>query len=63
MIELAINHCLSDMPYFLLPAILPLMIKDFGLTYGGAGATLSIMSISMIVFQTVIGVYAGKFNN
>ncbi len=62
MIELAINHFLSDIPFFLLPAILPLMIKDFGLTYGGAGATLSIMSISMIVFQTVIGFYAGKYN-
>ncbi len=62
MIELAINHFLSDMPYFLLPAILPLMSKDFGLTYGGAGATLSIMFISMVVFQTVIGFYAEKFN-
>ena len=52
---ISLCHFTSDAPWFLLSAVLPVVIKDFGLSYGGAGASVTTMIVSMILFQTLIG--------
>ena len=54
---ISLCHFISDTPWFLLPAVLPVVIKDFGLSYGGAGASVTTMIVSMIVFQTLLGFF------
>ncbi len=59
---LSLTHFISDMPFFLLPSILPLIISDFNLNYGQAGAIVTSLLLSMIIVQILTGIAGNHVN-
>jgi FSR family fosmidomycin resistance protein-like MFS transporter len=56
-------HFMNDGTVFLLPAVLPLIILEYGLTFGGAGLLSSIIPFCLGVLQTPIGGVSDRFPN
>ena len=62
LVGLSLTHFISDMPFFLLPSILPLLISDFNLSYGQAGAIVTSLLLSMIIVQILTGMVGNRVN-
>jgi len=56
-------HFMNDGTVFLLPAVLPLIILEYGLTFGAAGLLSSIIPFCLGVLQTPIGSVSDRFPN
>jgi len=58
----SLAHFANDVPLTLLPAVLPVLIKEFNLNYAAAGAVITASSFLMTSFQAVTGYVADRWN-
>ncbi len=56
-------HFMNDGTVFLLPSVLPLIILEYGLSFGAAGLISSIIPFCLGVLQTPIGSVSDRFPN
>lgn len=56
-------HFMNDGTVFLLPSVLPLIILEFGLSFGAAGLLSSIIPFCLGVLQTPVGTISDRFPN
>ncbi len=61
-IATSIAHFANDVPVTLLPAVLPLLIKEFDLSYAAAGAAITASALLMTSLQAVTGYVADRWN-
>jgi FSR family fosmidomycin resistance protein-like MFS transporter len=58
----SIAHFANDVPLTLLPAVLPLLIEEFDLSYAAAGAAITASALLMTSLQAVTGYVADRWN-
>jgi len=58
----SIAHFANDVPLTLLPAVLPILIQEFNLSYGAAGAVITASAFLMTSLQAVTGYVADRWN-
>ena len=58
----SIAHFANDVPLTLLPAVLPILIEEFGLSYAAAGAVITASALLMTSLQAVTGYVADRWN-
>jgi MFS family permease len=56
-------HIMNDGTVFLLPTVLPLIVLNYGFSYGIAGFVSAIIPFCLGVFQTPVGRYSDRFSN
>jgi FSR family fosmidomycin resistance protein-like MFS transporter len=61
-VALSLAHFANDAPFTLLPAVLPLVMKDFDLSYAAAGAIITLSTVLMASLQAVSGYVADRTN-
>ncbi len=57
-----IAHFANDVPLTLLPAVLPILIEEFNLSYAAAGAVITASALLMTSLQAVTGYVADRWN-
>ncbi len=62
MIAISTAHFVNDIPSLLLPALLPLVIVEFGLNYAEAGFAIVAFTSLMTVMQAFTGYMADRMN-
>ena len=55
-------HFANDVPLTLLPAVLPVLIEEFDLSYAAAGAIITASALLMTSLQAVTGYVADRWN-
>jgi len=58
----SIAHFANDVPLTLLPAVLPILIEEFDLSYAAAGAVITTSALLMTSLQAVTGYVADRWN-
>ena len=58
----SIAHFANDVPLTLLPAVLPILIEEFDLSYAAAGAVITASALLMTSLQAVTGYVADRWN-
>ncbi len=58
----SIAHFANDVPLTLLPAVLPILIEEFNLSYAAAGAVITASALLMTSLQAVTGYVADRWN-
>ena len=58
----SITHFANDVPLTLLPAVLPILIEEFDLSYAAAGAVITASALLMTSLQAVTGYVADRWN-
>jgi len=58
----SIAHFANDVPLTLLPAVLPILIEEFDLSYAAAGAVITTSGLLMTSLQAVTGYVADRRN-
>ena len=58
----SIAHFANDVPLTLLPAVLPILIEEFDLSYAAAGALITASGLLMTSLQAVTGYFADRWN-
>jgi FSR family fosmidomycin resistance protein-like MFS transporter len=58
----SIAHFANDVPLTLLPAVLPILIEEFDLSYATAGALIAASALLMTSLQAVTGYFADRWN-
>lgn len=58
----SIAHFVNDVPLTLLPAVLPILIEEFNLSYAAAGAMITASALLMTSLQAVTGYFADRWN-
>ena len=58
----SIAHFANDVPLTLLPAVLPILIEEFDLSYAAAGAVITAYALLMTSLQAVTGYVADRWN-
>lgn len=58
----SVAHFANDVPLTLLPAVLPLLIEEFDLSYAAAGAAITASALLMTSLQAVTGYVADRWN-
>jgi len=58
----SIAHFTNDVPLTLLPAVLPILRKEFDLSYAAAGAIITVSALLMTSLQAVTGYIADRWN-
>ncbi|MGQ9461127.1 MAG: MFS transporter [Candidatus Bathyarchaeaceae archaeon] len=58
----SLAHFANDVPLTLLPAVLPILIEKFGLSYALAGAMITVPAFLMTSLQSVTGYIADRWN-
>jgi len=58
----SIAHFANDVPLTLLPAVLPILIEEFDLSYAAAGAVITTSGLLMTSLQAVTGYVADRWN-
>ncbi len=61
-IATSIAHFANDVPLTLLPAVLPILIEEFDLSYAAAGALITASALLMTSLQAVTGYFADRWN-
>lgn len=61
-VAISLAHFANDAPITLLPAVLPLVIKEFDLSYAAAGAIITISAFLMTSLQAISGYVADRVN-
>jgi len=58
----SIAHFANDVPLTLLPAVLPILIEEFSLSYAAAGAMITASALLMTSLQAFTGYVADRWN-
>jgi len=61
-VAVILAHFVNDVPLALLPAVLPILIAEFNLSYGSSGALITTSSFLMTSLQAVTGYVADRRN-
>jgi len=61
-IAASMAHFANDVPLTLLPAVLPILIEEFSLSYAAAGAMITASALLMTSLQAVTGYVADRWN-
>jgi len=62
MVAVSLAHFANDVSVTLLPAVLPMVIKEFNLSYAAAGAMLTASALLMTFLQAITGYIADRAN-
>ncbi len=58
----ALFHAINDASFAILPAVLPLLVADFSLTYSDVGVLYATILAVTVLLQPLMGDLADKFN-
>jgi len=58
----ALFHAINDASFAIVPAVLPLLVTDFSLTYSDVGVLYAAILTVTVLLQSVMGDLADKFN-
>jgi len=61
-LAVSLAHFANDAPVILLPAVLPIVIVEFNLSYAASGAVIAVSALSMTALQAVTGYVADRVN-
>jgi len=61
-VAVSLAHFANDVPVTLLPAVLPIVIKEFSLSYAAAGAIITVSTVLMTSLQAMTGYVADRTN-
>ena len=61
-LAVSLAHFANDVPVILLPAVLPVVIVEFNLSYAASGAVIAVSALSMTALQAVTGYVADRVN-
>jgi len=61
-VAVSLAHFANDVPVTLLPAVLPIVIKEFSLSYAAAGALITVSAVLMTSLQAISGYIADRTN-
>ncbi len=61
-LAVSLAHLANDVPLTLFPAVLPIVIQEFSLSYAAAGAIIAVSGVSMTALQAVTGYVADRMN-
>jgi len=61
-LAVSLAHFANDVPVILLPAVLPIVIVEFNLSYAASGSVIAVSALSMTALQAVTGYVADRVN-
>ena len=61
-LAVSLAHFANDAPVILLPAVLPIVIVEFNLSYAASGSVIAVSALSMTALQAVTGYVADRVN-
>jgi len=61
-VAVSLAHFANDVPVTLLPAVLPIVIREFNLSYATAGAIITLSAVLMTSLQAMTGYVADRIN-
>jgi len=61
-VAVSLAHFANDVPITLLPAVLPIVIREFNLSYAAAGAIITLSAVLMTSLQAITGYIADRIN-
>jgi len=62
LLAISLAHFANDAPLTLLPAVLPIVINEFNLSYAASGAIIAVSGVSMTSLQAITGYVADRMN-